>query len=264
MEYYNPKDNSPKHWGAAATLLYVVLLGCAMLFTKCEVTSEDDIIDGITIQFGDSDTGQGDEELLATDVQASKTTTSQPDVPEQIATDDRNDVTIDRPTEEQSPKQEVEPDTHEQPIPEEKPIPEERTVNQQALFPGRKTDSESTSQGTTEGTNNQGSTNGKPEGEAIGGSEGLSGVAFSLEGRSIVGSLPKPSGYNGNLSGVVVIDVTVDESGRVKSANYQPIGSTTNNSQLTEAARAAALKARFSTSESFIQGGTITYTFKLN
>lgn len=263
MEYYNPNNNSPKLWGGVAALLYVLLFGCAMLFMEFDITKEDDPIDGIVIQFGESETGLGEEELLATDTSAPQTTTAQVEEPEQIETDDRNDIEINKPTVDQSPKTKKEPTPKEQPIPEEKPAEPERTVNKKALFPGRQPDSESKSHGTTEGTNNQGSNSGQTEGEAIGGAEDLSGVAYSLKGRSVVGSLPKPN-YGANASGRVIIDVTVDETGRVKNATYRAQGSTTNNSQLVAAARAAALKARFSTSDSFIQGGTITYTFKLD
>ena len=75
----------------------------------------------------------------------------------------------------------------------------------------------------------------------------------------MVGKLPKPS-YPGNESGKVVVDVTVDASGRVTYASYRAQGSTTNSKRLVDA---AARKARFSSSESLMQTGTITYVFTL-
>ena len=81
-------------------------------------------------------------------------------------------------------------------------------------------------------------------------------------GRSVVGKLPKPS-YPGNESGKVVVDVTVDASGRVTYASYRAQGSTTNSKRLVDAAVEAARKARFSSSESLMQTGTITYVFTL-
>ncbi|MEG1622638.1 MAG: TonB family protein [Alistipes sp.] len=84
-----------------------------------------------------------------------------------------------------------------------------------------------------------------------------------LQGRGLAGSLPRPD-YPGNVAGKVLIRVTVDKSGKVTAATYEPTGSTTSDADLVEAARRAAFKARFTESSSFVQGGTITYVFKLN
>lgn len=84
-----------------------------------------------------------------------------------------------------------------------------------------------------------------------------------LQGRGLVGELPKPD-YTANAVGRVLIDVTVDQQGRVTSAEFHPQGSTTSNAELVAAAKRAALKARFTESQAFVQGGTITYVFKMN
>ena len=55
----------------------------------------------------------------------------------------------------------------------------------------------------------------------------------------------------------------VDASGRVTYASYRAQGSTTNSKRLVDAAVEAARKARFSSSESLMQTGTITYVFTL-
>ena len=84
-----------------------------------------------------------------------------------------------------------------------------------------------------------------------------------LRGRGLVGNLPVPS-YPGNVSGKIVIRVAVDQHGRVTSAAYEPKGSTSSDAALVAAAIEAAKRARFTESRSFVQGGTITYNFKLN
>ena len=84
-----------------------------------------------------------------------------------------------------------------------------------------------------------------------------------LRGRGLVGNLPKPS-YPGNVGGKIVIRVTVDQHGKVTNATYEPKGSTSSDQALIAAAISAAKRARFTESRSFIQGGTITYNFKLN
>lgn len=83
-----------------------------------------------------------------------------------------------------------------------------------------------------------------------------------LKGRGLVGALPKPD-YPGNRSGKVVIRVTVDASGRVTGASFEPKGSTESDPRLVEAAIAAARKARFTESRAAVQGGTITYIFRM-
>ena len=84
-----------------------------------------------------------------------------------------------------------------------------------------------------------------------------------LQGRGLVGDLPLPVFPNDNRSGKVVIRVTVNSDGTVASAVYEQRGSTTNDGVLVEAAKKAALKARFAESSAAVQGGTITYIFSL-
>lgn len=78
-------------------------------------------------------------------------------------------------------------------------------------------DSKSTSQGITYGTGNQGVPQGVANAERYGPGGGTgNGISFSLDGRTSL-SLPKPH-YPGNEEGVVVVKVTVDKNGLVKSA----------------------------------------------
>lgn len=92
--------------------------------------------------------------------------------------------------------------------------------------------------------------------------DGLDQLDQGLKGRGLVGALPKPD-YPGNRSGKVVIRVTVDASGRVTGASFEPKGSTESDPRLVEAAIAAARKARFTESRAAVQGGTITYIFRM-
>ena len=92
--------------------------------------------------------------------------------------------------------------------------------------------------------------------------DGLDQLDQGLKGRGLVGDLPKPS-YPGEKGGKVVIRVTVDASGKVTGASFEPKGSTTDAAELIEAAKAAARKARFTESRAAVQGGTITYIFRM-
>lgn len=92
--------------------------------------------------------------------------------------------------------------------------------------------------------------------------DGLDQLDQGLKGRGLQGNLPKPS-YPGTKSGKIVIRVSVDAKGRVTSAAYEPKGSTTDAAELIEAAKSAALKARFTESRATLQGGLISYYFRL-
>ena len=137
-----------------------------------------------------------------------------------------------------------------------------RTVNQRALFkmskdgadnpvnagnPYAKQDTITTASGTGGGLNPVGN-------DAL--DEGL-------QGRGLVGSLPQPVYPAGNKGGKVVVRVAVNQAGVVTEAAYEPKGSTTSDKALVDAALAAARKARFSESKAFVQGGRITYLFRM-
>jgi TonB family protein len=91
----------------------------------------------------------------------------------------------------------------------------------------------------------------------------LGGNTFSLTGRSIIGKMPLPE-YSQNLQGKVVVEISVDQDGRVTSARAGATGSTVSDAILWKAAQDAALKARFTNSPTeLVQYGTITYVFRL-
>jgi TonB family protein len=92
---------------------------------------------------------------------------------------------------------------------------------------------------------------------------GTDALDEGLQGRGLAGELPMPIYPGGNKGGKVVVRVAVNKEGNVTSATYEPKGSTTSDSALVEAAIAAAKRAKFTESAAFVQGGTITYIFKL-
>ena len=55
----------------------------------------------------------------------------------------------------------------------------------------------------------------------------------------------------------------LDQLDKVTGASYEPKGSTTDATELVGAAKSAALKARFTESRATLQGGTITYVFRM-
>jgi len=131
-------------------------------------------------------------------------------------------------------------------------------IRQQTSNAFGKANSTATSQGNTSGSGNEGAENGGLNTQGIG--LGM-GTNFSLDGRSVVGSLPLPE-LNIQEENIVVVEITVDASGRVISAVPVQKGSTTMKSEFLNAAVAAALKAQFTSSDQVKQTGSITYNFR--
>jgi TonB family protein len=111
------------------------------------------------------------------------------------------------------------------------------------------------------GTGNQGNPFGNADQGANTGTGGFG--SFNLNGRSIgSGGLPRPA-YNSQQEGKVVINITVDPNGNVINANFGR-GTNTDDADLRNSARDAALKAKFNKiKDNNNQVGTITYNFKL-
>ena len=88
-----------------------------------------------------------------------------------------------------------------------------------------------------------------------------SSISFNLVGRSAV-DLPNPI-YTCDRSGKVVVNITVNENGRVLTTSINKGSSTTSNECLAEQALQYASIAIFSSlAGRQNQPGTITYNFK--
>jgi TonB family protein len=113
--------------------------------------------------------------------------------------------------------------------------------------------------------NGQGSGGGTGGGSGSGIGTGIGpGISVNLNGRTAL-SLPKPA-YTCKEEGKVVVEVTVDKSGKVIAAVAGVRGSTSVDDCLCDLAKKAALQAKFDVKKdaAAIQKGTITYIFKLS
>ena len=143
------------------------------------------------------------------------------------------------------------------------PEPKEPALDPRASFPGmsRKDTShtaphaaaeagEAFKAGQPQGNTDHGRTDGKPNAH--------------VEGRSTVGNIPRPA-YNVQESGVVVVNIWVDNYGNVVKAVPGGDGTTVLNKTLLTAARKAALETHFNMNADApaMQEGTITYYFNL-
>lgn len=133
-------------------------------------------------------------------------------------------------------------------------------------FGGTSTNSGSQGEGNSKGTGNQGDPTGSVDSKNRGPGGGTGpGISYSLDGRSLMGSLAKPE-YAVNDYGTVIVTITVSKDGDVIAAVPGAKGTTTTNSILWEAARKAAILTKFNRVtgvDAPIQKGTIKYNFKL-
>lgn len=226
MHYYDPNDRRPRRWALLITALYLAVLGASFAFVSFDFSRPERQMDEIVIEF------------------------IEPEV-----------VTPPPP-----PRRATEPRVHETPAPTEQTAQvegqdtETRTVNPKALFQINKSGADE-----PEHAGNRHAREGEEKASGIGpglNADGLDQLDKGLQGRGLVGNLPRPA-FPGTQSGKVVIRVTVDPRGVVTSATFEPKGSTISDPAMVEAAKTAARKARFTESAAAVQGGTITYLFSI-
>ncbi len=134
-----------------------------------------------------------------------------------------------------------------------------------ALANSRNTGTTSTGEGDAGGAGNQGVPTGSVDSKVRGDGSGLGdkGISYDLQGRGFQ-SLPSPK-YDYQGEGRVVVEVSVDRSGRVTQAVPGIKGSTTLDEYLLKVAKDAAMLARFDPKPDapLTQKGSITYNFIL-
>lgn len=226
MHYYDPNDRKPRRWATVAAAAYALLLVCAFAFVRFDfrriVEKPGDTIEIVLVE-------------------------SAPEPPKPV-------------------KAPAEPRVHDRPAPEERTAQvegrdaETRTPNPKALFKMNKGGvDEPDNAGNPRAKKGEDSASGKGPGLDA---DGLDQLDKGLQGRGLVGSLPRPD-YPGTKSGKIVVRVTVGPKGDVTGASFEPRGSTESDPELVAAALAAARKARFTESAAAVQGGTITYIFRM-
>ena len=137
-------------------------------------------------------------------------------------------------------------------------------INSNAIYKGSKKGEQGGNRGNKEGEGSMGEETGNPNATGYagnGGTGGGNGPGWSLIGRHAE-KLPEPE-YKSPDEGKIVITVQVDRNGHVVSAENSR-GSTIKDQALVNQAIKAALKSKFSASETAKekQKGTITYVFR--
>lgn len=230
--------------------IVIVLLLLLALRTPLPLPGEK----GILINFGTTDEGSG---LKEPNQEKQTKTTANEKSEENNLTQDFEEAPV------VSHKEKVKPKQEEQKTQQQQKTEEQKTVNQNALFPGNQNNS-SQSEGEGTGLGNQGNPEGDPNALSHQGSPDGGGNSYSLGGRGLKGSLPRPI-YPGNEQGKVVVEIFVDRYGNVVKANAGIKGSTILSKPYLDAAYNAAMRAKFDPKPDApeLQRGTITYRFSL-
>jgi colicin import membrane protein len=149
---------------------------------------------------------------------------------------------------------------------EQKRLADIKNKTRDALANSKNAGTTSKSEGEAGGKGNQGVQTGSVDSKNRGDGSGLGNsgnISYDLSGRGFQ-SLPKPN-YDSQGEGKVVVEVSVDRSGKVIQAIPGYKGSTILDEYFLRVAKEAALKARFDPKSDAreIQKGTITYNFIL-
>ncbi len=250
-----------------AVVIFFILAG----FTKPkELPGEE----GILVNFGYDETGFGqiepaERQELQESESSSSASRSTEESQEEIMTQDFEEA----PVSEQQANEDEEEERLEENISEQEHVEEEEqeteqepTIDESALYSGRTDNEEAGNEGISEGEGNQGSITGEENvnNYADANSRGGDGISFSLAGRNPQ-VLPKPE-YQFQKEGKVVVEIKVNQEGKVITAIPGVKGSSTLDSYLLKVAKKAALRSSFNRDPNApnVQKGTITYYFKLN
>lgn len=140
MYYYDPNNDksNARRWASLAALLYALSIAAAFLFVSFDM-GRDELLpgEGLLIDFGTTETGLGDRDLSATDVQAPPQQAAAEASRQQVeyVTSEREEIAVQTPQPEKKPRERETPGQTPQRSDAQQPAEQPRTVNRRALFP---------------------------------------------------------------------------------------------------------------------------------
>ncbi len=255
------------------TLLHIIFLGiCYFFYINVQIPQEEIETGGIVINYGTSETGMGND-ISSMD---------EPAIGEQINTEPIEDPNRPNssPTSTSDAKDVLTQDIEDAPVVNDanpktsnnsnntstaEPVENKPSVDQRALFKGKKNNGTGGGDGTGNTPGNQGSRDGDPNSNSYTGTggSGNGGVALNLAGRKFI-SLPKIQD-DGQTSGKIAVDITVDKSGTIVTAKAGGRGTTITNAQLWDKCEKAVLGSKLNAivDGPEIQAGKVIFTFIL-
>lgn len=263
---YLETEHERKSFIITTIIFVIILILCFFLGMKYMDPPPEN---GIAINFGTTEFGSGEiqpDEPIASAPQVQAASQSTP-VVDQVATQEVNDAPViqnEKPKKEQ-PKEDVKPKE----VP--KPTPSKSTTDAlNSILNGPKSDGKATGgqgddnkAGDAGDPNGDRNANGDGRGDGKGAGRGTGVGNYQLAGRKVL-TKPQPR-YICNEQGIVAVEISVDQNGRVISANPGVRGTTNSAKCLLDQAKQAAMNTKFDSSDSAPekQVGKIIYNFKL-
>ena len=272
---YNSDNNYPKAIAVSVAILVgFLVLSLFYIISKNQIPPEEVGIGGITVNYGTTDEGMGDDymsikepsvapnankvapdKVTPTEVQPTKTPTSEA-TDKSIVTQDVEDA-VSLNTKPNS--------ANNTPSQKNEAKVSKPSINQNALYKGKK----NAGTGEGDGNGNTPGNQGKPEGDPLSNSyegtgSGNGGIALSLAGRRFI-SHPVIRD-DGQKTGKIAVSITVDRNGTVIAAQAPARGSTLTDPALSEKCEQAVLGARFNKLDAAPeeQRGVVIFNFKVN
>lgn len=233
---------------------------------------------GIAINFGTSEVGSGDNQPTEP-VESSPQQNTAPETPsepepvveEEVVTQEIEEApVVEEKKEETTPVEEEQPEEPEEepPVEEPEPQPDKSTTDAMSsiLNGPERSGQETGGEGDDDAAGDKGDPDGDPNASSYyGQGTGIDGDGnYRLGGRRALNK--EKFVQDCNESGIVVVRIEVDRSGRVINATPGVKGTTNSASCLTDPAKRAAMATRFNSDDDAPsrQVGTIIYNFKLS
>lgn len=274
MEAADQREKSQRIKAIVGTgvLHALLLLACYFFYINVQIPTEEIETGGIVINYGTSETGMGND----------YTSTDEPAIGENISSEPIEDPNRPNssPTENSNTDRDVlTQNTEDAPVVNDKnpntsnsttntnatpAEPAKPSVDQRALFKGKKNNGTGGGDGTGSTPGNQGAVDGDPNSKSYTGTgSGGGGVALNLAGRKFI-SLPKIQD-DGQTSGKITVDISVDKTGTIVTAKAGGRGTTISNAALWGKCERAVLGCKLNaiTSGPEIQAGSVIFTFIL-
>jgi outer membrane biosynthesis protein TonB len=257
---------------STVTIHAVLLLICYFIYIHVQIPVEEIEQGGIVINYGTSETGMGtdirsmDEPSMAENISTepivdpnrpSVNTTEQTSTEKDVLTQDTEDApsVVDQQKNSSNTSEATSNNTE----------PKKPSVDQRALFKGKRNNATGGGDGTGTVPGNQGASNGDPNSNSYtgGGNGSGSGIALNLSGRKFL-SLPRIED-NGQTQGKISVDIVVDRNGTIITAKAGGRGTTISNTALWNKCEKAVLgtKLNATTTGPEIQAGSVIFTFLL-
>ena len=272
MQYQRQEENNYPKAFAISTGIMGVLLAISFFIIASRAEPQEEIgMGGIIVNYGTSEVGMGDDYMSIEEPSTAPDANNTPPdkvTENQEVTEASSEVT-DKSIATQNTEDAPEIATKEKstakspsvslPAKENKP-----TVNQNALYKGKKNDGKGAGDGTGETPGNQGSKDGDPMSPDYGdGGSGFGGVALDLKSRRFTNlNVPKDDGQK---YGRVAVRIFVDKNGVVVNAIPGVKGTTLSDKAIWEKCRIAVMGASLNKLESApeTQIGVVMFNFKV-